>query len=148
MVKNPPVNTGDLSWIPGLGRLPGEGNSNPFRCSGLGNPMKEPRGLRSMGWGCKEADVPGNKQQEVTARQSGVLLAWRITSSKGMYLKYTFPHYFFNLVFSATMVDNDDLQLQCDILREPVRQGKGSISVNVKDTAHSVFEIAGVKRAQ
>ena len=65
-----------------------------------------------------------------------------------MYLKYTFPHYFFNLVFSATMVDSDDLQLQCDILREPVRQGEGSISVNVKDTAHSVFEIVGVKRAQ
>ena len=43
------------------------------------------------------------------------------------------------------MVDSDDLQLQCDILREPVRQGEGSISVNVKDTAHSVFEIVGVK---
>lgn len=46
------------------------------------------------------------------------------------------------------MEDSDDLQLQCDILREPVRQGEGSISVNVKDTAHSVFEIVGVKRAQ
>lgn len=65
-----------------------------------------------------------------------------------MYLKYTFPHHFFNLVFSATIVDSDDLQLQCDILRELVRQGEGSMSVNVKDTAHSVFEIVGVKRAQ
>lgn len=46
------------------------------------------------------------------------------------------------------MVDTDDLQLQCDILRALVRQGEGSISVNVKDTAHSVFEIVGVKRAQ
>ena len=35
-----------------------------------------------------------------------------------------------------------------DILRELVRQGEGSLSVNVKDTAHSVFEIVGVKRAQ
>ena len=44
MVKNLPVNAGDLSWIPGLRRPPGEGNRNPFQYSGLGNPMKEPKG--------------------------------------------------------------------------------------------------------
>ena len=44
MVKNPPVNAGDLSWIPRLGRPPGKGNSNPFQYFGLGNPMKEPEG--------------------------------------------------------------------------------------------------------
>ena len=48
----------DPGSIPGLGRLPGEGNRNPFRYSGLGNPMKEPRELQSMGWSCKEAEVP------------------------------------------------------------------------------------------
>ena len=57
VVKNPPVNAGDLSWIPGLGRPPGEGNSNPLQYFGLGNPMKEPEGLQSMGWGRKEADM-------------------------------------------------------------------------------------------
>ena len=30
VVKNPPANAGDMSWIPGLGRSPGEGNGNPL----------------------------------------------------------------------------------------------------------------------
>ena len=38
-VKNPPANAGDTSLIPGWGRSPGEGNSNPFQYSCLGNPM-------------------------------------------------------------------------------------------------------------
>ena len=32
-------NAGDLSFIPGLGRSPGEGNGNPLQYSGLENPM-------------------------------------------------------------------------------------------------------------
>ena len=32
-------NVGDPGLIPGLGRSPGEGNSNPFQYSGLENPM-------------------------------------------------------------------------------------------------------------
>ena len=42
MVKNPPINAGDLrdiGSIPGLGRSPGKGNSNLLHYSGLGNPM-------------------------------------------------------------------------------------------------------------
>ena len=42
MVKNRPPSAGDrrdLSLIPGLGRLPGEGNGNPFQYSCLENPM-------------------------------------------------------------------------------------------------------------
>ena len=39
MVKNPPANAGDLGLIPGSGRSPGEGNSNPIQYSCLGNPM-------------------------------------------------------------------------------------------------------------
>ena len=31
---------GDSGWIPGPGRSPGEGNSNPFQYSYLGNPME------------------------------------------------------------------------------------------------------------
>ena len=32
-------NAGDLGWIPGLGRSPGEGNGNLFQYSCLENPM-------------------------------------------------------------------------------------------------------------
>ena len=39
MVKNLPVNAGNMSLTPGLGRSPGEGNGNPLQCSCLGNPM-------------------------------------------------------------------------------------------------------------
>jgi len=42
VVKNPPANAGDIrdmSSIPGLGRLPGEGNGNPLYYSHLENPM-------------------------------------------------------------------------------------------------------------
>ena len=38
MVKNPPVNAGDVGLIPGSGRYPGEGNGNPLQYSCLGNP--------------------------------------------------------------------------------------------------------------
>ena len=39
VVKNPPVNSGDVGSIPGLGRSPGEGNGNPLQYSCLENPM-------------------------------------------------------------------------------------------------------------
>ena len=39
MVKNLPANAGDLGWIPGLGRSPGDRNGNPLQCSCLENPM-------------------------------------------------------------------------------------------------------------
>ena len=39
MVKNLPANAGDLGSIPGSGRYPGEGNSNPLQYPFLGNPM-------------------------------------------------------------------------------------------------------------
>ena len=39
MVKNLPASVGDESSIPGLGRSPGEGNSNPLQYSCLENPM-------------------------------------------------------------------------------------------------------------
>ena len=41
VVKNPPVNArdaGDSGSIPGSGRFPGEGNSNPLQYSCLENP--------------------------------------------------------------------------------------------------------------
>ena len=39
VVKNLPVNVGDVGLIPELGRSPGEGNGNPLRYYCLGNPM-------------------------------------------------------------------------------------------------------------
>ena len=39
MVKKPPDGAGDMGLIPGLGRYPGGGNSNPLQYSCLGNPM-------------------------------------------------------------------------------------------------------------
>ena len=33
VVKNPPVNAGDMGLTPGLGRSPGVGNGNPLQCS-------------------------------------------------------------------------------------------------------------------
>ena len=39
VVKNPPANAGDMSFIPGSGRYPGGGNGNPLQYSCLENPM-------------------------------------------------------------------------------------------------------------
>ena len=41
MLKNLPANSGDVDSVPGSGRSPGEGNSNPLQYSHgiLGNPM-------------------------------------------------------------------------------------------------------------
>ena len=39
VVKNPPVNTGDVGLIPGLGRSPVEGHGNPLQYCCLENPM-------------------------------------------------------------------------------------------------------------
>ena len=38
IVKNPPVNAADMSYIHGSGRLLGEGHGNPLQCSCLENP--------------------------------------------------------------------------------------------------------------
>ena len=59
MAKNPPAKAGDTGSIPGLGRSPGEGNSNPLQCSCL----EKSHGQRSLGgygpWGCRESDMTG-----------------------------------------------------------------------------------------
>ena len=39
VVKNLSAKAGDTSWIPRLGRSPGERNGNPLQHSCLGNPM-------------------------------------------------------------------------------------------------------------
>ena len=44
--KESACNAGDLGWIPGLGRSPGEGNSYPLQCPSLENPMDSSRGRK------------------------------------------------------------------------------------------------------
>ena len=39
VVKNPPANAGDVGYIPGLGRSPGEGNGNLLQYSCLEDPL-------------------------------------------------------------------------------------------------------------
>ena len=56
VVKNLPVNAGDLGSIPGLGRCPGGGNGSPLQYSCLGNPTD--RGdWRATVHGSQESDT-------------------------------------------------------------------------------------------
>ena len=52
VVKNPPVNAGDVGSIPGLGRSRGTGNGNLLQCilpeKSCG--QEEPDGLQLVGW--------------------------------------------------------------------------------------------------
>ena len=60
VVKNPPANVGDVGSIPGLGRSPGGGNSNPLQYSCLENPMDRRVCLRLQGVAAqvgKESDM-------------------------------------------------------------------------------------------
>ena len=50
MVKIPPANAGDVASIPGSGRSPGGGHSDPFQDSCLGSPVNR---------GAWQATVPG-----------------------------------------------------------------------------------------
>jgi len=64
MVKNLPANAGDAGLITGSGRSYGEGNSNPFQYSCLGNPWtEEPGGLQSMGLQIVEHNLATKQQQ-------------------------------------------------------------------------------------
>ena len=60
MVKNPPVNEGDIrdvGSVPGLERSPGGGQGNPFQYACLENPQ-EPKSLLGYSpWGHKESDT-------------------------------------------------------------------------------------------
>ena len=49
VVKNIAANTGDLGSIPGLGRSPGEENSNPLQYSCLKNSWTEEPGYSPWG---------------------------------------------------------------------------------------------------
>ena len=57
MVKIPPANAGDVGWIPGSGRSPGEGNSHPFQYSCLGNPTDRGAWRATVHRVAKESDM-------------------------------------------------------------------------------------------
>ena len=55
--KNSACNVGDLGLIPGLGRSPGEGNSNPFQYSCLENLMDRGAWWATVHAVAKESDT-------------------------------------------------------------------------------------------
>ena len=57
MVRNPPVNAGDVGSIPESGRFPGEENGNPFQYSCLGNPMDRGTWVATVQEVAKESDM-------------------------------------------------------------------------------------------
>ena len=60
MVKNPPANTGNIrdpGLIPGMGRFPGGGHSNPLQYSCLGNPTDRGAWWATVYGVAKESDM-------------------------------------------------------------------------------------------
>ena len=55
MVKNFPVNAGNVGSIPGLGKSTGEGNGNPLQHSCLRNPMDRGTGRATVHGVAKES---------------------------------------------------------------------------------------------
>ena len=68
VVKNPPANAGDTGLLPGSGRSPGEGNSNPLQYSWLGHPMDRGAWQVTVHGVAKDADV-----------------TWRLNNTKCLY---------------------------------------------------------------
>ena len=59
VVKKPPANAEDIinaGLVPGLGRSPGEGHSNPLQYSCVENLMDSSL-VGYSPWGCKESDT-------------------------------------------------------------------------------------------
>ena len=54
VIKNLPVNMGDMGLIPGSGRPPGEGNGNPLQYSCLENLMGRGAWWATIQWLAKE----------------------------------------------------------------------------------------------
>ena len=57
VVKNPHANSGDAGSIPGSGRFPGEGNSNPLQYSCLGNAINRGAWRATVHGAAKELDT-------------------------------------------------------------------------------------------
>ena len=72
MVKNPPVNAGDMGLNPESGRCPREGNGNPPQYSYLGNPMDRGAWWAIVHGVAKESDMtwPLHKKQKYSKSSS------------------------------------------------------------------------------
>ena len=71
--KEPTCQGGDVDWIPGLGRCPGEGNGNPLQYSCLENPMD--RGASP--WCCRvRHDLATKQQKEKSKKMQDWVLNW------------------------------------------------------------------------
>ena len=57
MVKNLPANAGDVGLVPGLGRSPGEGISNPLQYSYQGNSVDRGVWWTTVHGAAKESDT-------------------------------------------------------------------------------------------
>ena len=57
VVKNLPVNAGDMDLIPGPGTSLGEGNDNPLQCSSLVNPRDKGGWWATVHGVAKESDM-------------------------------------------------------------------------------------------
>ena len=57
VIKNLPANAGDMSLFPGLGRYPGEGNSNPLQYSSWATPGTEKKSWQAMVCGDAKLDT-------------------------------------------------------------------------------------------
>ena len=57
VIKNPPVNAGDVGLILKSGRSPGEGNDNPLPYFCLGNPMDRGTWQSMVHEAAKEMDM-------------------------------------------------------------------------------------------
>ena len=73
-IENLPANAGDMGWIPGLGRSPGEGHSYPLQYSCLENSMDRGASLTAQ----LVKNLPG--MQETWVRSLG----WEDPLEKGM----------------------------------------------------------------
>ena len=67
VVNNLSANAGNVGLIPGLGRSPGEGNSNPLQYSCLENPMDRGAWWATVHGGHKGGHDRAPKQQQQAA---------------------------------------------------------------------------------
>ena len=78
VVKNLPVNAGDMGLIPGLERSPREGNDNPLQYSCLGNPMDREAWQVTVHGVMKELDMTYRLNTEKAMAPHSSTLAWKI----------------------------------------------------------------------
>ena len=114
MIKNLPVNVGDMGVIPGLERSPGGGHGNPLQNSCLENPVdRGVGGLQSTGL---------QSRTQLSNWHSVQLLShvWRFatpwTAARQGSLSTTNPQSLFKLMFLESVMPSNHLILCCPLL--------------------------------